>query len=104
MWIHHLLNLMLSSTYREHAYIQRAKRLLVPEIERRYREEVLRDDNLLSCNRKRKRSKQLAHLEVVMSLASIHTSQMNAVHCLYDLVSDPEFIASIREEIRSKSK
>lgn len=42
----------------------------------------------------------LAHLEVVMSLASIHTSQMNAVHVLYDLVSRPEYIDPIREEIR----
>ena len=41
----------------------------------------------------------LAHLEVVMSLASIHTSQMNAVHCLYDLVARPEYIGPIRDEI-----
>ena len=31
----------------------------------------------------------LAYLEVVIPLASIHTSQMNAVHCLYDLVIRP---------------
>ncbi|KAJ2991128.1 hypothetical protein NUW58_g2636 [Xylaria curta] len=43
----------------------------------------------------------LAHLEVVMSLASIHTSQMNAVHCLYDLLAYPEFLEPIREEIRA---
>lgn len=43
--------------------------------------------------------KSLAHLEVVMSLASIHTSQMNAVHCLYDLVARPEYIEPIRAEI-----
>ena len=42
----------------------------------------------------------LAHLEVVLSLASIHTSQMNAVHCLYDLIARPEYIEPIREEIR----
>ena len=42
----------------------------------------------------------LAHLEVVLSLASIHTSQMNAVHCLYDLVARPEYIELIKEEIK----
>ena len=42
----------------------------------------------------------LAHLEVVMSLASIHTTQMNAVHCLYDLITRPEYIEPIQCEIR----
>ncbi|KAI1465653.1 cytochrome P450 [Daldinia caldariorum] len=44
----------------------------------------------------------LAHLEVVLSLASIHTSQMNAVHCLYDLLAHPEYLEPIRDEIRAK--
>lgn len=43
--------------------------------------------------------KYLAHLEVVISLASIHTTQMNAVHVLYDLASRPEEITQLREEI-----
>ena len=43
---------------------------------------------------------ELAHLEVVMSLASVHTSQMNAVHCLYDLLSYPSHLAPIRKEIQ----
>ena len=46
----------------------------------------------------------LAHLEVVMSLASIHTSQMNAVHVLYDLVARLEYFESIRAEIKEISK
>ncbi len=46
----------------------------------------------------------LAHLEVVMSLASIHTSQMNAVHCLYDLIARPDYVEPIREEIRKVMK
>lgn len=105
MWTHRFLTWMLPSTYRGHAYIRRAKRLLVPEIERRRREDGPRDNNLLSwmmeiATERENEPQQLAHLEVVMSLASIHTSQMNAVHCLYDLVSNPGFISPIREEIR----
>lgn len=44
--------------------------------------------------------KDLAHLEVVISLASIHTSQMNAVHILYDLAEHPEYAEVLRDEIR----
>lgn len=101
---------MLPSTYRGHAYIRRAKRLLVPEIQHRRRAEasgksLSEDKNLLSwmmeiASEKASDPKQLAHLEVVMSLASIHTSQMNAVHCLYDMVARPEYIEPIREEIK----
>ena len=43
----------------------------------------------------------LAHLEIVISLASMHTSQMNAVHVLYDLALHPEHIEPIRDEIRA---
>ena len=46
----------------------------------------------------------LAHLEVVMSLASIHTSQMNAVHVLYDLAAIPGHIDVLREEIMAVIK
>lgn len=43
----------------------------------------------------------LAHLEVGMSLASIHTSQMNAVHFLYDMIACPEYLKPIQEEIQT---
>ncbi|KAI0537507.1 cytochrome P450 [Xylaria digitata] len=43
----------------------------------------------------------LAHLEIVISLVAIHTSQTNAVHVLYDLAARPEYIAELRDEIRS---
>lgn len=67
------------------------------------------DNNLLSWMMEIAREDEgdpasLAHLEVVMSLASIHTSQMNAVHCLYDLVARPDNLEPIREEIRQVIK
>ena len=43
----------------------------------------------------------LAHLEIVISLAAIHTSQMNTVHVLYDLAARPEYIEELRSEIRT---
>lgn len=114
MWTQYLLSWLLPSTYRGHAYIRRAKRLLVPEIQRRRNIEATgknlsEDNNLLSwmmeiASEQENDPKQLAHLEVVMSLASIHTSQMNAVHCLYDMVAAPQYIGPIRAEIEQVVK
>ena len=108
-WVHGLLSWLLPATYRGHRYIRRAKKLLVPEIEHR-RKAASADkpssnaNNLLSwmmeiATKAEGDAASLAHLEVVMSLASIHTSQMNAVHVLYDIVSRPEYFEVLRDEI-----
>jgi len=93
---------------RGHRYIRKAKKLLVPEIQRRKAMSSPLDsagaNNLLTwmmeiAGENEGEPQSLAHLEVVLSLASIHTSQMNAVHCLYDLIARPEYIKPIRDEI-----
>lgn len=113
MWTHHLVSWLLPSTYRSHRYIRDAKRLLIPEIQRRRQAAAAGkpsvDNNLLSwmmeiASEAEGDAASLAHLEVVMSLASIHTSQMNAVHVLYDLVARPEYFEPIRAEIKKISK
>lgn len=108
--MHYFLSWVLPSIYRGNSYVRRAKKLLVPEIRRRRHAEasgqLLSDDNnLLSwmmeiATDEESDPHQLAHLEVVMSLASIHTSQMNAVHCLYDMVLRPKCIEQFREEVK----
>ncbi|KAJ5722106.1 cytochrome P450 [Penicillium malachiteum] len=105
------------SSYKGTAYIRRAKRLLVPEILRRREnkangveeKEEENNLNLLSwmmeiATPEESDPASLAHLEVVMSLASIHTSQMNAVHVLYDLLAYPEYLDPIRKEIQDVVK
>lgn len=104
------------SSYKGTGYIRKAKKLLVPEILRRRENEAggieaLEEEkmNLLSwmmeiATPEESNPASLAHLEVVMSLASIHTSQMNAVHCLYDLLVYPEYLEQIRQEIRDVIK
>lgn len=110
-WMHYFLSWVLPSTYRGYAYIREVKKLLVPEFKccrakaKDVGEGPAEQNNLLSwmmetASEQQSDPKQLAHLELVMSLASIHTSQMNAVHCLYDLVDKPEYIGPIREEIQ----
>ena len=112
-WTHNILSWVLPTTWRGHRYIRSAKKLLVPEIRRRKAAVAengpTEDYNLLSwmieiADEKEADPESLAHLEVVMSLASIHTSQMNAVHCLYDLVTRPTDMEDIREEIRQVAK
>lgn len=112
MWTHGFLNWFMPSSYKGTAYVRKAKKLLVPEIKRRseaasksHTESEDNQNNLLSwmmeiATPEESEPSSLAHLEVVLSLASIHTSQMNAVHCLYDLLAHPEFLEPIREEIR----
>ncbi|XDG04700.1 hypothetical protein ABKA04_004315 [Annulohypoxylon sp. FPYF3050] len=113
MWTHGFLAWFMPSSYKGTAYVKKAKKLLVPEINRRRSAEahghVVPDKdkhNLLSwmmeiATPEEGEASALAHLEVVMSLASIHTSQMNAVHCLYDILAHPEYLEPIRDEIRA---
>lgn len=113
MWTHGFLKWFMPSSYKGTAYVEKAKKLLVPEINRRRKAEAVghvepedSKHNLLSwmmeiATPEEGEASALAHLEVVMSLASIHTSQMNAVHCLYDLLAHPEYLEPIREEIRA---
>jgi len=113
-WLHPIVSLVLPSRWRGSGYVEAAKRLLVPEIKHRQRiadahemddsQPELAGDNLLSWMMECAEGDEgepahLAHLEIVISLASIHTSQMNAVHVLYDLAAHPEYVEPLREEI-----
>lgn len=119
-WMHPFTSYLLPSNWRSWGYIETAKKLLVPEIHRRMNlwnsvkdiettKEDLVKGNLLSwmmecAEGPEKDPAHLAHLEIVVSLASIHTSQMNAVHVLYDLAAHPEYVPELREEILATAK
>ena len=95
-WVHPLLAKTLPSIWKGHSYIRQTQKLLVPEILRR-RELMASEklekgtkDTLLSwmmecADGSESDPNRLAHLEIVISLAAIHKSQMNAVQVLYDL-------------------
>ena len=114
-WVHPILAYTLPSIWKGHAYIRRAQKLLVPEIKRRsalmQSEKLDKEtrDTLLSWMMECAEGSEtdphhLAHLEIVISLAAIHTSQMNAVHVLYDMAAHPEYIGDIRDEIREVAR
>ncbi|KAJ5113809.1 cytochrome P450 [Penicillium angulare] len=112
MWTHGLLNWLMPSSYKGSACLRNAKKLLVPEVIRRremntqgINEPGESQPNFLSwmmeiATPQERDPATLAHLEVVMSLAS-NTSQINSVQVLYDLLAYPEYLEPIRKEIRS---
>jgi len=118
--MHPIASYCIPSNWRGWGYIESAKKLLVPEIKRRARQLSQEkktatgrvDDsgsNLLSwmmecAEGPEKEPTHLAHLEIVVSLASIHTSQMNAVHVIYDLAAHPEYVPELREEILAAAR
>ena len=112
-WLHPVLGLLLPSLWRGRRYIKQAKDFLAPEFKQRLRalengtdikategEESVLTWMAESAEGSEKDPRQLAHLEVVLALASIHTSQMNAVHVLHDAAAHPEYFEELRNEIR----
>ncbi|KAL8917290.1 MAG: hypothetical protein Q9172_005916 [Xanthocarpia lactea] len=110
-WTHPILSKLMPSIWKGHSYIRQSQKLLVPEILRR--KELMATDKLdrgthdtllswmIECaDASESDPNHLAHLEIVISLAAIHTSQMNAVHVLYDLCAHPDCLEEIRQEIR----
>ena len=47
---------------------------------------------------------KLAHRQLLLTLAAIHTSTMAATHVLFDLCERPEYIQPIRDEIEEAIK
>lgn len=50
------------------------------------------------------RPDKLAHRQLILSLASIHTTGMAAAHAMYDLCAHPEYFEPLREELLSVLK
>ena len=51
------------------------------------------------ANERDGKPEKLAHRELVITLASIHTSTMAAIHTFYDIYAHPEYIQPLREEV-----
>ncbi|TVY14663.1 Ent-kaurene oxidase P450 [Lachnellula arida] len=113
-WTLPFISWVLPSLYTGKGYIRKSQKFLVDEIKHRRSlidQGKLTGDSeegrnlltwMIECAEGSERDPaHLAHLEVVISLASIHTSQMNAVHVLYDLATYPEHILELRGEIEA---
>ena len=111
-WLHPFIAAVLPARWRLRGYINHGKKILVPEINRRRAIQLekpadpkdINNQNLLqwmmdTAQGWEGEASRLAHLETVISLASIHTTQMAVVHVLYDLCERPEYVQPLREEI-----
>lgn len=57
---------------------------------------MMEDPNLSSSDG---RPDKLAHRQLILSLAAIHTTSMAATHALYDLCAHPEYLEPLRDEL-----
>ena len=112
-WLHRPLALILPTIWKNKYYVSQGRRILSDDImhyqKMQRMQEPIKEHTLLSglvetATPEDNDPDYLAHLAVVISLASIHTTQMNAVHCLNDLAAHPEYIEPIRAEIREACK
>ena len=117
-WIRPLLCRALPSFWHGQGYVRSAKALLGPKIR-----DLLRrndegswspadnedDSNVLSwlvdtAKGRDRDSDTLAHVEVLLALASVHTTLLRMVNVLYDLAANPKYFKELQAEIESEAK
>jgi cytochrome P450 len=114
-WTHPFLSLLLPSYWSGQGYLKSAKALLGPKL----RELIHKNDegswspegneedfNVLAwladtAKGGDRNPETLAHVEVLLALASVHTTLLRVVNVLYDLTANPECVDHLREEIES---
>ena len=98
----------LPSSYKIYYHLRQAKRLMIPLVRRRRdptsNAEDERHVDLLQWMMEIAKPNEadeahLAHRQLLLSFAAIHTTTMAAVNALYDLCAYPETLSSLREEI-----
>lgn len=97
------------------SYFRQARQLLVPEVRQRQQKIQAGEgkgsdhQNILSWmveigKENETDPSELAHLEVILSMVSIHALETNIVQTLFDLGAYPEYIQPLREEIQQVIK
>ncbi|MCJ1405151.1 hypothetical protein MMC11_008377 [Xylographa trunciseda] len=117
-WLHPVLYRALPSFWRGQGYVRSAKTLLGPII----RDLLCKNDNGLwspadkeedsnvlcwlvdTAKGKDRDADTLAHVEVLLALASVHTTLLRMVNVLYDLAANPGYFDELRAEIESEAK
>jgi cytochrome P450 len=113
-WTHTTLRCFLPSYWNGKHYVRAAKRLLGPIIQdlldKNDRGEwaPASDDaesNVLcwladTAKGRDRDAETLAHVEVLLALASVHTTLLRMVNVLYDITAEPKFTEEIRNEIQ----
>ena len=107
---HQWISNCLHSSWATSLYLRRAKKLLVPIIEKRFKAQLSPDDehekpmDLLQfmvegAEGDDLQPERLAHLELMVNLAGIHTTSMAITHAIHDLCQHQEYVKILRDEI-----
>jgi cytochrome P450 len=110
-FLHPFMCWVLPSWYRVHNDLKVAKRLIVPLV----KEHVANteagndkgDDTVLKWmvgmaeTANEADPAKIAHRQLLLSLASIHTTGMATTHTIYDLAANPEYIPVMLEEVEN---
>ncbi|KAI0554734.1 cytochrome P450 [Xylaria curta] len=115
-WMHYFVALFLPARYRLASKYKVALRILSPVMDKLERSKgpdsnVIKtvaeeDDTLLNWmldrgDEKEIRYEEMAARQVLLSLASIHTTSMTVSNILYDLCEHPEWFSVLRDEIKA---
>jgi cytochrome P450 len=110
-WMYSTLGYLLPSVWRTKGYIRKAQALLAPAFAKRLKE---MDEGTYKPSQSTfdgftwlaelaegtdRDPTKLAHYEVLLALASIHTTLLREVNVLYDIMAEPHYIDILREEI-----
>ncbi|RYP17322.1 hypothetical protein DL765_004613 [Monosporascus sp. GIB2] len=111
-WMHPIVARLLPAYWRVRANLATAKRIIVPIVEHRRAEEARlgkdyqKEEDLLQWmmdvagkTAKEGQPGKLAHRQLMLTLAGIHTTSMSTSHAIYDLCAHPEFFEPLREEL-----
>ena len=115
--MHPVVCRILPSYWRGRGYVKSAKTLLGPKIQQLLRKN---DEGLWSPNGKEdahllawladtakgsdRDPNKLAHVEVLLALASVHTTLLRMINVVYDLTAHPQYIDELREEISAAAE
>ena len=116
-WVRPLLCRILPSYWHGQRYVHSAKALLGPKIHELLRksdngswspEDNEDDSNVLSwladtAKGRDRAPDTLAHVEVLLALASVHTTLLRMVNVLYDLAANPGYFKELQVEIEAES-
>lgn len=116
-WTHSFLCHLLPTYWKGKGYIRSAKALLGPKIQDLLRRndagswtpDSEEDFNVLAWSAETAKGRDrdpetLAHLQVLLALASVHTTLLRMVNVLYDLMANPEHFDDLRAEIKWTSQ
>lgn len=108
-FVHPIVAHCLPSYWHLHSNLRTAKRIISPMVNQRRADQAKNDpsyekpNDLLqwmmdAANENDGQPDKLSHRQLLLSLASIHTTTMSAAHAMYDLCAHPEYFEPLRQE------